>query len=373
MTAGYGTPYSITAFQTYLFSLNSGWIVARRISKRRHFGYKEIQGGVHSRSSHDTSARRVDASPGASPSSTVNPSEIAFFSRLSQQWWDEHGEFAFLHKMNPIRMQFIREKILEITREEQGEDVAARMENGPGLLKGLDVLDVGCGGGLLSESLARLGACTLGIDASEANIGIASLHAAADPRLSSRTPSAASAGVQGSLTYAYTSAEELLRGSQRYDIVCSMEVLEHVDNPAGFLSACAELLKPGGHLFLSTIARTPLSYLLTIVAAEHILRKVSVGTHSHAKFINPSELVGFFQKYRSLSPPPNEKSGSDKSWITRTYEHGLPSRKEAEVRGMVYLPWKGAWVLAPRVASAYGAATACNYLFWVRKPTSDAL
>ncbi|TFK52841.1 ubiquinone biosynthesis O-methyltransferase [Heliocybe sulcata] len=290
--------------------------------------------------------------------SSVNADEIGFFSRLSQQWWDEHGEFSFLHKMNPIRMQFIREKMLEIAREEQGEEAAVDMQQGANLLKGLDVVDVGCGGGLLSESLARLGGRTLGIDASESNISIASLHAAADPRLSSPPP-----GSSGSLTYQYTSAEDLLQGVQRFDVVCSMEVLEHVDNPAGFLSSCAELLKPGGHLFLSTIARTPLSYALTILAAEHILRKVTVGTHSYSKYVNSSELVEFFHKYRSPS--------SKRTWITRTYEHGLPARTEAEARGMVYLPWKGAWTLAPRMGSAFGAATACNYLFWVKKPKSD--
>ncbi|KZT26080.1 S-adenosyl-L-methionine-dependent methyltransferase [Neolentinus lepideus HHB14362 ss-1] len=184
-------------------------------------------------------SRCLHESSQASGYSTVNPDEIALFSRLSQHWWDEHGEFAFLHKMNPIRMQFIREKMLEVAREEQGEEAAVYMGNGANLLNGLDVVDVGCGGGLLSESLARLGGRTLGIDASEANISIASLHGAADPRLSSQNPSSSS----GSLTYQHTSAEDLLRNPQRFDVVCSMEVLEHVDNPSGFLSSCAELLK----------------------------------------------------------------------------------------------------------------------------------
>jgi len=173
----------------------------------------------------------------------------------------------------------------------------------------------------------------------------------------------------------------MLKEQKRFDVVCSMEVLEHVDNPAGFISSCAELLKvctlniprvfstvnkthrnqPGGHLFLSTIARTPLSYILTILIAEHMLRKVTPGTHTHSKYINPSELISFFTKYRS----PSDEEG--KPWITRTYEHGLPMRTEAEARGMVYIPWKGQWMLTPRGASGWGA-THCNYLFWVRKP-----
>ncbi|KAH7890831.1 S-adenosyl-L-methionine-dependent methyltransferase [Phlebopus sp. FC_14] len=288
----------------------------------------------------------------ASAASTVNPAEIAHFSRLSSLWWDERGEFALLHRMNPVRVQYIREKLIE-------RRLATRMEQSRDVLRGLDVLDVGCGGGLLSESLARMGARTLGIDASESNIGIASLHASRDPQLSSRGSSCG-----GSLDYRMIAAEDLLKEVKQYDIVCSMEVIEHVDNPASFLATCAQLVKPGGHLFLSTIARTPLSYLLTILAAEYVLRKVAVGTHTYSKFVNPSELVNFFQKYLS---PPLDGGSIQRPWITRTYEHGLPTRSEAEVRGLVYVPWSGNWSLMPRSATQWGAAE-CNYLFWVRKP-----
>lgn len=131
--------------------------------------------------------------------------------------------------------------------------------------------------------------------------------------------------------------------------------------------------QPGGHLFLSTIARTPLSYLLTIVAAEQILRKVSPGTHTYSKFVNPSELVSFFQKYRSPLPESSAPSPSDantqtssRPWIAQTHSI-LPTRTEAEIRGLVYVPWKARWELMSREASAYGAAE-CNYVFWVRKP-----
>jgi polyprenyldihydroxybenzoate methyltransferase/3-demethylubiquinol 3-O-methyltransferase len=128
--------------------------------------------------------------------------------------------------------------------------------------------------------------------------------------------------------------------------------------------------QPGGHLFLSTIARTPLSYVLTILVAEQILGRVTPGTHSHPKYINPSELISFFHKYQSPCPQSQSTLPSkelDKPWITRTYEHGLPTRTEAEVRGMIYIPWKGKWTLTPRGANGWGA-TDCNYLFWVRRP-----
>lgn len=182
--------------------------------------------------------RQVHSSAGYG---TINASEIAHFSRLSSQWWDEQGEFSFLHRMNPVRVQFIREKLLEICRERDGEHMLPSEA-----LRGLDVLDVGCGGGLLSEvrdivsstsqfqpanqSLSRLGAHTTGIDASESNVAIAKLHAFADPKLAQ-------------LSYIHAPGESLLVSPKRYDVVCSLEVLEHVDNPASFLSTCAELLK----------------------------------------------------------------------------------------------------------------------------------
>ncbi|KAK7061007.1 Hexaprenyldihydroxybenzoate methyltransferase, mitochondrial [Paramarasmius palmivorus] len=277
--------------------------------------------------------------------STVNAAEIAHFSRLSAHWWDERGEFSFLHQMNPVRMQFIREKFVEIARDESDDTINHAK---PNVLQGLDVLDVGCGGGLLSESLARLGARTLGIDASQSNIEIAKHHASLDSRLGSN------------LTYKHTSAEALLNEKKRYDIVCSMEVLEHVDNPTMFLSTCAELVKPSGHLFLSTISRTPLAYLLTIFMAEKVLGKVADGTHTYSKYIKPSELIQYFQSYRS----PGEIDS--RPWINRTYGDGLPTRTEAEVRGLIYNPLQAGWILAPR--NSWGA-TECNYMFWVRKPS----
>jgi len=176
-------------------------------------------------------------------------------------------------------------------------------------------------------------------------------HAAADPSF------AHDALTSGTLAFRHATVEAPVQGPNRFDIVRSMEVIKHVDNPAGFLRSCAELVKPGGHLFLSTIARTPLSYLLSIVAAEKVLRLVEPGTHTFSKFVSPGELIDFFTK--PISP-------GARPWISRTYAHGLPTRLEAEVRGIVYVPRLGDWVLAPRATTPW--STQANHLFWVRKP-----
>ncbi|KXN87378.1 3-demethylubiquinone-9 3-methyltransferase [Leucoagaricus sp. SymC.cos] len=295
--------------------------------------------------------------------SSVNPDEISHFSKLSAHWWDEHGEFQYLHKMNPVRMSFVRHKLLEAARDDGVDPDPTHV------LAGLDVLDIGCGGGLMSESLARLGANTLGIDASEKNVGIAREHALIDPRIAPSSP-------QSSLMYQHTTAEALLEQPRRFDVVCSMEVLEHVDNPASFLSTCAELVKPGGHLFLSTISRTPLAYFLTIFMAQDVLRKVTPGTHIYSKYIKPSELIQYFETYCSPTPPRQEipagqsttlsdhLKSSTRPWITRHSDTYLP-RTQAEVRGLIYNPAFGNWILASK--DAWGTLE-CNYIFWVRKP-----
>ncbi|KAJ3497740.1 hypothetical protein NLJ89_g10306 [Agrocybe chaxingu] len=297
-----------------------------------------------------------------SAQSSVNRDEIAHFSKLSSEWWDERGEFGFLHKMNPVRMQFIRDKLHEVALDENNGAPIDKMD----VLKGLDVLDVGCGGGLLSESLARMGANTLGLDASASNIAIASLHAAADPRLSRSPDASSSSGWSTKLSYLSTSAESLLSQTKRYDVVCSMEVLEHVDNPSAFLSSCAELVKPGGHLFLSTISRTLLAYGLTILLAEDFLRKVTSGTHTYSKYVKPSELVQFFREYQSPRLQGSSKSSSlSRPWISTPTSSSYLLRQEAELHGLIYNPLQARWHLAPK--DAWGALE-CNYLFWVRKP-----
>ncbi|KAF9647411.1 ubiquinone biosynthesis O-methyltransferase [Thelephora ganbajun] len=288
---------------------------------------------------------------------TVDASEIELFSRLSSQWWDEHGEFAMLHKMNPVRMEFIKQKLQEV----QWEEGTCSASSSATPLEGLDILDVGCGGGLLSESLARLGARTTGIDASEANIGIASTHAVRDPQFARSAKS---------LKYLHTTAEALLAEGKQYDVVCSMEVIEHVNTPSEFLHICAQLVKPGGHLFLSTISRTPVAYALTILAVENVLGIVTPGTHTYSKYIKPSELLSFFQEYPTRFASKTGEHG--RPWITRLY-NGLPSRKEADVRGLIYVPWDGRWTLTGRSSTSidFDLSTLCNYIFWVRKPNGS--
>lgn len=324
----------------------------------------------------------------ASAASSVNADEIAHFSRLSSLWWDEHGEFALLHRMNPTRVQYIREKLIEVTREEKGEQVGDSMAQRRAVLQGLDVLDVGCGGGLLSEVRSSCGLSNAPTELTHltepgkdgcAHAGRRRLRLEYRHRVRpcARRPTTDLARVpqrvcRGALGGAKTVRRGVRDGGPRtrrqpcWLLVDVRRTGQGVYPWTGVV--CPFLtrsrLQPGGHLFLSTIARTPLAYLLTIVAAEHVLRKVAVGTHTYSKFINPLELVSFFSTYSSPSSIP-EVSG--KRWISRTYDHGLPTRTEAEVRGIIYLPWSGNWQLMSRGATQWGAAE-CNYLFWVRKP-----
>lgn len=207
---------------------------------------------------------------------SIDPAEIARFSALAAEWWDPQGKFRPLHKFNPVRLGFIRDRICAHFRRGSLSD---NQSSGP--LNGLRLLDIGCGGGLVSEPMARLGAGVVGADASERNIGVASLHAA-------------EAGV--SVDYRCTSAEALAEAGEQFDIVLALEVVEHVADLDGFLAACGQMVKPGGLLIAATLNRTPKSFALGIVAAEYILNWVPRGTHDWKKFLKPHELAGALRR-----------------------------------------------------------------------------
>ena len=188
----------------------------------------------------------------------VDQSEIAKFSALAHRWWDPNSEFKPLHAINPLRLNWIKSFVD---------------------LNGKKVVDIGCGGGILAESISHSGADTTGIDLSEKALKVAELHALE---------------VGANLTYRSISAEALAEEQpEQYDVVTCMEMLEHVPDPASVVRACAKLCKPGGTLFFSTLNRSPKSYLFAIIGAEYILKLLPKGTHEYAKFIKPSELVAF--------------------------------------------------------------------------------
>ncbi len=204
--------------------------------------------------------------PQLSPAGTIDEEEVARFSRISGQWWDPHGPMAALHKFNPVRLAYIRDR----AAAHFGRD-PKRLDS----LAGLRLLDIGCGGGILSEPLARLGATLVGADPSDSNIAVAQQHAA-------------QSGL--SIDYRSTGAEALAAAGERFDAVLAMEVIEHVADVGLFVEVAAELVKPGGLLFVATLNRTLKSFALAIVGAEYILRWLPRGTHQWDKFVTPNEL-----------------------------------------------------------------------------------
>jgi 2-polyprenyl-6-hydroxyphenyl methylase/3-demethylubiquinone-9 3-methyltransferase len=197
---------------------------------------------------------------------TVDEDEVARFSRLSGQWWDTRGPMAALHKFNPVRLAYIRDH----SAAHFGRD-PKRLDS----LAGLRILDIGCGGGILSEPLARLGAAMVGADPSERNIVVARQHAARS-------------GVE--IDYRSTAAEALANAGEAFDVVLAMEVVEHVADVGLFVDAVAAMVKPGGLMFVATLNRTMKSFALAIVGAEYILRWLPRGTHQWDKFVTPNEL-----------------------------------------------------------------------------------
>ena len=197
---------------------------------------------------------------------TVDPAEVAKFEAMAAEWWDPTGKFKPLHMMNPVRLDYITNQIAA----EFGRDL-----NDVEPFKGLRLLDIGCGGGLLSEPMARLGAIVIGADAAAGNIPVAQVHAE-------------QMGLE--IDYRNCTAESLADAGEQFDVVLNMEVVEHVADPLAYLTACQQLLKPGGLMVASTMNRNPKSYVVAIIGAEHIMRWLPKGTHEWSKFITPDEL-----------------------------------------------------------------------------------
>mgnify|MGYP000904125689 FL=1 len=229
--------------------------------------------------------------------SSIDQAEIAKFEAMAAEWWDPNGKFRPLHRMNPLRLDYIADQIAA----EFGRD---RRSLRP--FAGLEVLDIGCGGGLASEPMARLGATVTGADATEVNIAVARAHAAQQ-------------GLE--IDYRATTAEALLATDARFDVVLALEIVEHVADPASFVATCRELLKPGGLLILTTLNRTGRSFAAAIVGAEWVLRWLPRGTHDWRRFITPEELAAHARAA------------------------GLA---EADRRGMVFNPLTGGWSLSDR-------------------------
>jgi 2-polyprenyl-6-hydroxyphenyl methylase / 3-demethylubiquinone-9 3-methyltransferase len=235
---------------------------------------------------------------------TVDPEEVAKFEAMAAEWWNPAGKFKPLHMLNPCRLDYITGQIAA----EFGLDLATDKP-----FQNLRILDIGCGGGLLSEPMARLGADVVGADAAARNIPVARLHAE-------------QSGL--AIDYRHTTAEDLAAAGERFDVVLNMEVVEHVVDPQAYLTACQELMKPGGLMICSTLNRNPKSFVMAIIGAEWVMRWLPKGTHDWAKFITPDELYDLIRK-AGLSP--------------------------VDRKGMVFNPVTWRWALSERDLS-------CNYV-----------
>jgi len=204
--------------------------------------------------------------------STIDPAEVAKFEAMADEWWDPNGKFKPLHMLNPCRLDYITSQIAA----EYDRNLAGDTPFG-----GLRILDIGCGGGLLSEPMARLGADIVGADAAERNIPVARVHAERS-------------GLK--VDYRHTTAEALAEAGEQFDVILNMEVVEHVADPLAYLSACQRLLKPGGLHICSTINRNAKSFAMAIVGAEFVMRWLPKGTHEWGKFITPDELYDLISK-----------------------------------------------------------------------------
>ena len=202
---------------------------------------------------------------------TVNKKEIEKFSKIATEWWNPEGKFKPLHKFNPIRIKYIKENIIN----------NFKLKNKTKPLSGVNILDIGCGGGLLSEPMSRMGANVTGIDASDKNIKIAKLHSKKNKL---------------KINYLCSSPEKI-KIKKKFDVILNMEIVEHVEDVDFFLKSCAELLKKNGLMFVATINKTFKSYIFAIVGAEYVLRWLPIGTHEWEKFVKPDDLKSILMKY----------------------------------------------------------------------------
>ena len=240
---------------------------------------------------------------------TIDPAEVAKFEAMAAEWWNPDGKFRPLHLMNPCRLGYITEQIAA----EYNRDLRVPLP-----FTGLRILDIGCGGGLLSEPMARLGATVVGADAAPRNIPVAQVHAAS----------------QGlTIDYRRTTAEDLAAAGEKFDVVLNMEVVEHVSNPLAYLTACHDLLNPNGIMICSTLNRNTKSFVMAIIGAEWVMRWLPKGTHDWAKFITPDELYALINR-AGMTP--------------------------VDRKGMVFNPVNWSWSLSARDLS-------CNYVTTSRR------
>ena len=229
----------------------------------------------------------------------VDSKEIAKFEAMAEEWWDPKGKFKPLHMLNPCRLDYINSQICS----EFGRKIA---EVSP--FEGLRILDIGCGGGLLCEPMARLGAIVMGVDAAARNIPVAEAHAR-------------QVGLE--IDYRSGTAEDLVEKGEEFDVILNMEVIEHVLDPQTYMRACQKLLKPGGLMICSTINRNSKSYILGVIMAEHVMRWLPKGTHEWSKFITPDEL---FELITAAGLQPVDKSGfvfNPITWQWKLSDHDL--------------------------------------------------
>ena len=202
---------------------------------------------------------------------SINKKEIDKFSKIADEWWDPEGKFKLLHKFNPTRIKYIKENIIN----------NFKLKNKSKPLSGIKILDIGCGGGLLSEPMSRMGANVTGIDASDKNIKIAKLHSKKNKL---------------KINYLCSSPEKL-KIKKKFDVILNMEIVEHVEDIDFFLKSCSKLLKKNGLMFVATINKTLKSYIFAIVGAEYVLRWLPIGTHEWEKFVKPEDLKKILMKY----------------------------------------------------------------------------